>query len=51
MIPVILSMFGLGMIVGNIVGGRLADRGLEKTVRLLLIWAILVLSAYVYTSH
>jgi len=51
MIPVILSMFGVGMIVGNIVGGRLADRGLEKTIRMLLIWAILVLSAYVFTSH
>jgi len=51
MIPVILAMFGFGMIVGNIVGGRLADRGLEKTIRMLLIWAMLVLSAYVFTAH
>lgn len=51
MIPVILAMFGLGMIIGNIVGGRLAERGLEKTIRLLLVWAIVVMSAYVYTAH
>lgn len=51
MIPVILAMFGLGMMAGNIVGGRLADRNLEKTIRLLLIWAIFILSVYVYTSH
>ncbi|ORM72079.1 MFS transporter [Pantoea rwandensis] len=50
-IPAVLALFGLGMIIGNVVGGRLADRGLEKTIRLVLIWSVLVLSAFVFTAH
>lgn len=36
-IPAVLALFGLGMIIGNIAGGRLADRGIEKTIRILLV--------------
>jgi len=31
-VPVLLSLFGLGMTVGTLVGGRLADRSVVKTV-------------------
>ncbi|QKJ87629.1 MFS transporter [Paramixta manurensis] len=51
MIPVVLAMFGFGMIVGNLLGARLADRGLEKTIRGLLIWSALIMGAFVYTAH
>ena len=51
MIPVVLALFGLGMIVGNILGARLADRGLEKTIRQVLIWSALVLGAFVFTAR
>jgi DHA1 family inner membrane transport protein len=50
-IPAVLALFGLGMIIGNIAGGRLADRGIEKTIRILLIWSFLVLSAFVFAVH
>jgi DHA1 family inner membrane transport protein len=50
-IPAVLALFGLGMIIGNIAGGRLADRGIEKTIRILLVWSILVLSAFVFAAH
>lgn len=51
MIPVILSMFGLGMVAGNVIGGRMADKNLEKTIRYLLLWSILIMCVYVFTSH
>lgn len=50
-IPIIMSMFGIGMVVGNIIGGRMADKNLENTIRKLLIWSIFILMLYVYTSH
>ncbi len=50
-IPLVLALFGLGMILGNVAGGKLADRGLEKTIRAVLIWSVLVLSAFVFTAH
>ncbi len=50
-IPAVLALFGLGMIIGNIAGGRLADRGIEKTIRLLLVWSMVVLSAFVFAAH
>lgn len=49
--PVVLGLFGLGMIVGNLVGARLADRSLMRTIGGLLLWSALVLSLYVITSH
>lgn len=51
MIPVILSMFGLGMVAGNVVGGRMADKNLEKTIRYLILWSILIMCVYVFNSH
>jgi DHA1 family inner membrane transport protein len=51
MIPVVLALFGLGMILGNVAGGRLADRGLEKTIRGILLWSIVILAAFTFTAH
>lgn len=50
-VPVVLALFGLGMVVGNLVGSRLADKALMPTVAGLLMWSALVLGAFVFTAH
>ncbi|MEI2417712.1 MFS transporter [Orrella sp. JC864] len=50
-VPFVLALFGLGMIVGNLVGSRLADKALMPTIGGLLVWAFLVLGAFVFTAH
>ena len=50
-VPVVLAMFGLGMVAGNVLGSRLADRALMPTVGGMLVWSIAVLLAYVFTAH
>ncbi len=50
-VPAVLSLFGLGMVVGNLVGSRLADRALMRTVAGLLLWSALVLGSFVFTAH
>lgn len=50
-IPVVLALFGVGMVLGNIVGPRLADRALMPTMCGLLIWGALVLGAYSFTAY
>lgn len=37
-IPWVLALFGVGMIAGNLVGARLADWHLSKTIRGILWW-------------
>ncbi|AOW14051.1 MFS transporter [Hydrogenophaga crassostreae] len=50
-VPVMLALFGLGMVVGNVLGSRLADRHLMRTVGGMLVWSIVVLLAYSFTAH
>ena len=50
-VPVVLALFGLGMVVGNVLGSRLADRALMPTVGGMLVWSIVVLVAYVFTAQ
>ena len=49
-VPLVLALFGLGMVIGNLVGSRLADISLMKTIAGLLAWDALVLAAVVYTA-
>ena len=49
-VPLVLALFGVGMVLGNLVGARLADLSLMKTVGGLLVWSALVLSAIVFTA-
>ncbi|WP_246795894.1 MFS transporter [Burkholderia perseverans] len=51
LVPVVLALFGLGMVTGNLAGSRFADRALEKTIRYVLIWAVVVMGAYTFSSH
>ena len=45
-VPFVLCIFGAGMIAGNIVGPKLADRALLPTIAGLLAWNIVVLALF-----
>lgn len=49
-IPFVLALFGIGMVVGNLAGSRLADRALMPTIGGVLVWSALVLGAFVLTA-
>lgn len=49
-VPLVLALFGAGMVAGNLVGARLADRSLLHTIGALLIWAALVLGLVVFSA-
>ncbi|MCW7539430.1 MFS transporter [Aquabacterium sp. A7-Y] len=50
-VPLVLPLFGLGMVVGNVFGARLADRSLMGTIGGVLAWSAVVLGAVVFTSQ
>jgi DHA1 family inner membrane transport protein len=49
--PVVLSLFGVGMVGGNLIGSRLADKALMPTIGGLLIWSAAIQLLYVLTCH
>jgi MFS transporter, DHA1 family, inner membrane transport protein len=49
-LPFVLSIFGAGMILGNIVGSRLADRALMPTIGGVLVWNIFALASFAVTA-
>ncbi len=49
-VPVVLALFGVGMIVGNLVGARLADKALMPTIAGVLLWSALVLVLVLWTA-
>jgi len=49
-VPVILAIFGLGMIAGNLLGARLADRALMPTIAGLAAFNIVVLATFALTA-
>lgn len=50
-VPVALAVIGVGMILGNVAGGWLADRALMPGIAAILIWSALVLAAFPFTAH
>jgi DHA1 family inner membrane transport protein len=50
-VPLVLALFGLGMVGGNVVGSRLADKALMPTIGGLLVWAALVLTTFTFAAH
>jgi DHA1 family inner membrane transport protein len=50
-VPLVLALFGLGMVAGNLVGSRLADRSLMRTIGGMLVWAAVVLALFTFTAH
>lgn len=49
-IPVILAIFGTGMIAGNVIGARMADRALMPTIAGLTLFNIGVLAVFALTA-
>ncbi|QBE62412.1 MFS transporter [Pseudoduganella lutea] len=49
-ISVLLGLIGVGMTVGSLVGGWLADRNQTAAIFGVLVWEALVLAAFAYTS-
>jgi DHA1 family inner membrane transport protein len=50
-VPFMLALFGTGMVVGNVVGARLADKALMRTIGGLLLWSVLVLGGFVFAAQ
>jgi DHA1 family inner membrane transport protein len=49
-VPLVLALFGAGMVGGNLAGARLADKALMPTIGGLLAWSALVLGAIPFTA-
>jgi DHA1 family inner membrane transport protein len=49
-VPLVLALFGVGMVVGNLIGSRLADKSLMRTIAGVLVWDAVVLGAVVFTA-
>jgi MFS transporter, DHA1 family, inner membrane transport protein len=50
-VPVVLAVFGVGMILGNVVGSWLADRALMATIGGMLVWNAVVQGSFWFTAH
>lgn len=49
-IPFVLALFGVGMVIGNLAGSKLADKALMPTIGAVLVWSAAVLGAFVLTA-
>ena len=49
-VPLVLALFGTGMVLGNLIGARLADKSLMRTIGGLLVWSVFVLGAIPFTA-
>lgn len=50
-VPFVLALFGLGMVLGNLVGSHLADKSLMRTIGGLLLYAALVLAIFPWAAR
>ncbi|MDS1141050.1 MFS transporter [Pusillimonas sp. SM2304] len=50
LVPFALSFVGMGMIIGNVVGGWLADQALMRAIGVLLVWNIMVLALFPFMA-
>ncbi|MFQ6331012.1 MFS transporter [Nocardia sp. CWNU-33] len=51
LVPLVLMLFGLGMVAGNIVGGVLADRGVDFAIFAALGAMVVILAGFVAAAH
>jgi DHA1 family inner membrane transport protein len=50
-LPWLLALFGLGLVIGNVIGARAADRRLMTTLLVASAAMLVVLIAFAWTSH
>ncbi|TXI18988.1 MAG: MFS transporter [Roseateles sp.] len=49
--PLVLALFGVGTVSGNLIGSRLADRALMPTIAGVLLWSAVLLVGFVALAH
>lgn len=49
-VPLVLALFGVGMVGGNLLGARLADKSLVRTIAGLMVWNALVLLGFMVSA-
>ncbi|MFD4434075.1 MFS transporter [Nocardia sp. NPDC058497] len=50
-VPIVLALFGLGMIAGSILGGIMADRGVDRSIFVAMIAMVVILAGFVLAAH
>ncbi|MBF6263076.1 MFS transporter [Nocardia farcinica] len=50
-VPLVLALFGLGMVAGNVAGGVLADRGVDRSIFAAMVTMAVVLAAFAAAAH
>ncbi|MGW5315275.1 MFS transporter [Nocardia thailandica] len=50
-VPIVLALFGLGMVAGNLAGGVLADRGVDRAILTGLVAMVVILAVFVAAAH
>ncbi|WP_067647570.1 MFS transporter [Nocardia harenae] len=51
LVPLVLALFGVGMVIGNIGGGFLADRGVDRSIFLGMGAMVVILTGFVAATH
>lgn len=51
LVPIVLMLFGFGMVAGNIIGGVLADRGVDRAIFAALISMVVILAVFIAAAH
>lgn len=49
--PLVLVIFGIGSIIGNLVGGRMADKNLMRAIPRILIWCAVIQGLYFFAAN
>ncbi|MDR5860166.1 MFS transporter [Halomonas eurihalina] len=49
--PWVLTIFGVGTIIGNLVGARAADKNLIKSIPYILVWCLLVQGGFFFAAN
>lgn len=50
-VPLVLMLFGVGMVIGNIAGGVLADRGVNRAISVSMVAMTVILGGFVAAAH
>lgn len=51
LVPIVLMLFGAGMVTGNMLGGALADREVDRAVFVSLVSMVVILAGFVVAAH
>ncbi|SFI12012.1 MFS transporter [Modicisalibacter xianhensis] len=49
--PLVLAIFGIGTIIGNLVGARAADRNLLRAIPVILVWCVIVQGGFYFAAN